>query len=63
MSFLSYQTVRKGLIKGIGDDCAVCQTENSSFHNVFTSDATIEDIHFNSAKDLKELEIKQLEEF
>ena len=27
----SYQTVRKGLIKGIGDDCAVCQTENIYF--------------------------------
>ena len=46
----SYQTVRKGLIKGIGDDCAVCQTENSSFYNVYTSDATIENIHFNFMK-------------
>ncbi len=46
----SYQTVRKALIKGIGDDCAVCQTENSSFHNVYTSDATIEDVHFNSGE-------------
>ena len=46
----SYQTIRKGLIKGIGDDCAVCKNENSNFHNVYTSDATIEGIHFNSGE-------------
>ena len=39
---------RKTLIKGIGDDCAVCQTENNDEYSVYTSDATIEDIHFNS---------------
>jgi len=36
------------LMMGIGDDCAVCRIENSSQDQVFTSDATIEGIHFLS---------------
>ena len=31
---------------GIGDDCAICRTENPAVDQVFTSDATIEGIHF-----------------
>lgn len=45
-----YQTDRKGLIKGIGDDCAVCETEGIDHHVVYTSDATIEDIHFKDGE-------------
>ena len=31
---------------GIGDDCAICRTENPAVDQVFTSDATMEGIHF-----------------
>ena len=36
---------------GIGDDCAVCRTENPAVDQVLTSDATIEGIHFRSDED------------
>jgi thiamine-monophosphate kinase len=36
---------------GIGDDCAVCRTENPAVDQVFTSDATIEGVHFRSDDD------------
>ena len=37
---------------GIGDDCAICRTENPAVDQVFTSDATIEGIHFLIEEDL-----------
>ena len=36
---------------GIGDDCAICRTENAAVDQVFTSDATIEGIHFRIDED------------
>ena len=36
---------------GIGDDCAICRTENAAVDQVFTSDATIEGIHFRVDED------------
>ena len=36
---------------GIGDDCSVCRTENPAVDQVFTSDATIEGIHFRIDED------------
>ena len=36
---------------GIGDDCAICRTENPAVDQVFTSDATIEGIHFRIDED------------
>ena len=43
----SYQSSRNNLIKGIGDDCAVVNNENNDEYSVYTSDATIEGVHFN----------------
>ena len=43
----SYQSSRNNLIKGIGDDCAVVNNENNDECSVYTSDATIEGVHFN----------------
>ena len=42
-----YQSPRDDLIKGIGDDCAVVKNENNDEYSVFTSDATIQGVHFN----------------
>lgn len=36
---------------GIGDDCAICRTEDPTLDQVFTSDATIEGIHFQIGED------------
>lgn len=36
---------------GIGDDCAICRTENPAVDQVFTSDATMEGIHFRIDED------------
>ena len=36
---------------GIGDDCAICRTGDPALDQVFTSDATIEGIHFRIGED------------
>ena len=42
-----FQSHDKNLVKGIGDDCAICCLSPSNYELVYTSDATIQDIHFN----------------
>jgi len=44
--FSFFQSNNKDLIKGIGDDCALCSPVHQSYDLVYTSDATIQDIHF-----------------
>ena len=44
--FSFFQSNNKDLIKGIGDDCALCSSVHQSYDLVYTSDATIQDIHF-----------------
>lgn len=39
------------VVKGIGDDCAVCKFSNDDYDHVYTSDATIEGIHFKNSDD------------
>lgn len=42
----SFAGAHGNLLTGIGDDCAVCRAAGSTTDQVFTSDATVEGIHF-----------------